>query len=273
MTKIDYEMAVEVYRNTPGVSQSQLKYLARSPRHFKHALEHPIETTDAMAFGSLVDSLFFGTEFRWIESPYDDFRSGEAKAWRKAQEESGIWVFKRGIVAEAKQIIESLISRQAVNELIQDGYPQVAMFAEMEGVQCKGLADWVCDSIDVIPDLKTTGKAAGTTIMLDSADGAGLTSSDEWSRTIVNMGYDVQAAFYLDLFKACTGEERQFWWIVAESEPPHEVAVWAATQDVIERGRRIYRSRLATYRQCMERNEWPGYPDRVQYAGLPAWAK
>ena len=269
MNNIDYDANPQEYRAKPGVTQSQLKHLSRSPAHFKYACEHPITPTPAMEFGTLVDHLFFGTPFKWVESAFDDFRSKEAKAWREDQERTGTTVFKPATIAEARAVIDSLMRRNAVKELLQAGSAQVAMYADMEGVHCKGLPDWICSDQALIVDLKTTGKQAAAVFSVGDID---YTDGADFARTIINLGYDVQAAFYLDMFKVITGEDMDWRWIVAEVEPPYEVAVWAATPQIIERGRRIYKQRLATYRACLEAGEWPGYPDKCQFVQLPAWA-
>lgn len=263
MNQIIHPIEEPDYRGRDGVSQSALKEMSRSPAHFYHLITHPKETTPAMEFGSLVDHLVFGTAFRWVESPYDDFRGKEAKAWRDSMEASGTVVFKPDKVAEARALVASIQRRQSTATLLTCGRPQVAVFADLETadpdqprIQCKGLLDFHCDALAAVVDLKTTTDA----------------SPGEFSRTIINFGYDVQAAFYLDLLAANGEMYNEWFWIVAESEPPHEVAFYKAPAALIERGRAKYRHYLKTLTTCLQTDSWPGYPDEIQLAYVPEWA-
>jgi hypothetical protein len=251
------------YRGRDGVSQSALKEMSRSPAHFYHLITHPKETTPAMEFGSLVDHLLFGSGYRWVESPYDDFRGKDARAWKDSMEASRTTVFKPSRVAEARALVESVQRRASTATLLTCGRPQVAVFADLESsdpdlgaIQCKGLIDFHCDALAAVVDFKTTTDA----------------SPGEFSRTIINFGYDVQAAFYLDLLAANGEADNEWFWIVAESEPPFEVAFYKAPTALIERGRAKYRHYLASLLRCLKTDSWPGYPDEIQTAYVPEWA-
>lgn len=274
MNLLIHDINVADYRSRPGVAQSQLKHLSKSPAHFRYALDHPGVVTPAMEFGTLCDHLLFGTPFDWTPSPYDDYRKAEARDWRDRMQAQGTTVIKPEVVTSARDLVASVLRRRTVSEtLLSSGNAQVALFADIDGVQCKGLADWICSDKAIIADLKTTGKTAAATTFLGDDETEGFASDAAWARTVINMEYDLQAAFYVDLYAAITGEAMGFWWIVAEAHPPYEVAVWVATADVLSRGRKLYKQRLAMFKECTERDEWPGYPDRPQFVNLPAWAK
>ena len=36
-------------------------------------------------------------------------------------------------------------------------------------------------------------------------------------------------------------------------------------------GRKVYRRALDTYAECLKKNEWPGWPDRIDVIGLSQW--
>ena len=143
------------YRSRDGVSQSALKEFSRSPAHFYHRITHPKEATPAMRFGSLVDHLLFGSQFRWVESPYDDFRSKEAKAWRETMEAANTAVFKPDDVAGARALIASVQRRATTKTLLGSGRAQVAVFADLATsdpdqppIQCKGLPDFISADVE-----------------------------------------------------------------------------------------------------------------------------
>jgi hypothetical protein len=263
MNQIIHPIQDADYRSRDGVSQSALKEFGRSQAHFYHRITHPKEATPAMRFGSLVDHLLFGSQFRWVESPYDDFRGKEAKAWRETMEAAHTAVFKPDDVAGARALIASVQRRATTKLLLGSGRAQVAVFADLPtsdpdqpALQCKGLPDFISADVEAVIDFKTTTDA----------------SPVEFSRTIINFGYDVQAAFYLDLLEANGEGGNEWYWIVAESEPPFEVAFYKAPASLIERGRAKYRFYLSTLSRCLQTGTWPGYPDEIQTAIVPDWA-
>lgn len=263
MKKLVHPIHVPDYRTADGVSQSQLKWFDFSPAHFYYHLTHPTEPTPAMNLGTLVDALLFKQPLKFAVSPYDEFRTKEAKEWRANAEAGGGLVFTAERHQHAQNLVDSVMRRSVCQELLTDGRAQVAMWAELESadpafpaIQCKGLADFLCNGVAAVVDFKSTTNA----------------SPDAFGRHLIDLGYDVQAAFYLDLL-AANGEEGLDWiWIVGEVDPPHEVAIYRAPESLVARGRSKYRRYLAMLSQCLASGEWPGYPDLIQTANCPEWA-
>ena len=176
---IHHPISFSEYRNLPGIANSLLKLIDRSPAHLRHAADTPRVATPAMLKGSLTDHLLFGTELAYVVSPFDEFRSKEAKEWREQQREAGIAIFTSDVMNEVRAMVEAVQAHPAAQEILRAGRSQVALTSEIAGVNCKGLLDWVPDEIASIADLKTTEDA----------------SPEAFARHIVNMGYDAQAAF------------------------------------------------------------------------------
>jgi exodeoxyribonuclease VIII len=81
-----------------------------------------------------------------------------------------------------------------------------------------------------------------------------------WARKVFELSYHVQAAFYLDVWEAATGEKRtEFFHVVQESFPPWEPARKILSAEFIELGRWRYQEALNRYAKCLSAGEWPGY--------------
>lgn len=257
---IHHPITFPAYCALDGINNSYLKHIDRSPAHLRWHQAHPTVPTPEMLKGSLTDHLFFGSEFAYMVSPYDDFRTKEAKLWRDQWEAAGFAIFKQSAVDEVSRMVASIRNSTTVAEILRAGRSQVAVQDDLDvdgsPVQAKCLIDWVSDEFAVLADLKTTGDA----------------SEDTFRCHVVNMGYDVQAAMYVDLWKAATGEELPFLWIVTESEEPHATALYQASKDSLARGRAILQARLRKYALCLAANRWDSYPTSPVTLEPPTWA-
>ncbi len=88
---------------------------------------------------------------------------------------------------------------------------------------------------------------------------------------MANNGYDVQAAFYLDMANLCGLDKKYFIFIACEKEPPYATAVYQLDEASIECGRSKYRRWLNTAALCWESGEWPAYDPAIQVLTLPQW--
>lgn len=119
------------------------------------------------------------------------------------------------------------------------------------GVPCRALLDWVRDDLLYVDDLKTTTDA----------------SPNKFRRHVFNMGYDIQAAFYLRA-SGC-GEFR---WVVVETKPPYPVAIYQLTERAMASAHVKVDAALQIFKECMESGEWPAYPAGVHEVDIPGWA-
>ena len=90
---------------------------------------------------------------------------------------------------------------------------------------------------------------------------------------MINFGYEVQAAFYLDVAEAIDGKKRKFYWVAVEKDAPYAVAVYEASEAMIERWRTQYKKAIQLYLECAEYDVWPAYSQQVQTLDLPTWVK
>lgn len=101
-------------------------------------------------------------------------------------------------------------------------------------------------------------------------------SASKWafSKDIFEYGYHVSAAMYLDGIKHETGEdmEDRFLWVAQEKEPPYAVNTFVPTPESIAEGRRVYKAAALQLAECLATNVWPGYPEEVEMIDLPAYA-
>lgn len=152
---------------------------------------------------------------------------------------------------------EQIAAHKADPPLLTDGLAeQTLVWEEPGGVLCRSRLDWLRDDRAAIDDLKTTSRSA---------------SPAAYSKALFGVGGDVQAAFYLRGVQAVFGADAEFRWMIVETTPPYALSVVAPGPDVLTIGRKKVDFAIAQWRECLERDEWPGYPSRVCFAELPPW--
>ena len=175
----------------------------------------------------------------------------------------GMTPLKEDEVEKIEVMAEAVASRLAeMNITLAPDRSEMVALAEVDGVACRAMIDNApADPRLPLYDFKTTTDA----------------SHDAVIRAVMNYGYDVQAAHYLDVWRAATGESRRMRFIFVEKEPPHEVAVVELHDDPASEAdwMATARSKAAEARriwgECLSAGEWPGYPSRVARIGAPGF--
>ena len=98
-------------------------------------------------------------------------------------------------------------------------------------------------------------------------------SPREFAKSIANFGYHVQAAYYLDICNDLGMDKKCFIIVAVESAPPHGVGIYQLSTEAIETGRKLYRKWLEILAECIEKDEWLGYPEKFNVIDLPGWAR
>lgn len=123
------------------------------------------------------------------------------------------------------------------------------------GPWCRGRIDALLD--DTAIDLKTC----------ESANPARL------SRRVIDFGWDIQAAAYLEGLSALAPETRWQWeWVFVEREEPFAVTVAVPTEAMLELGRERWARARREWEACLKRDTWPSYSSLIVHLDPPAWA-
>lgn len=265
-----FDMPFPDYKAAHGVNQSSLKKLARSPAHVKYAIEHPEEPTPDQIWGQIFDTAIFDqsafdtqSTFYVRPSHYESEKEGK-KPWHNGATFCKKWNAERTdkpIISQADfsavLIMREEVLRHPAAALALKSGKGASLFCEDAdtGLQLKARPDWM--SGNAIVDLKTCQDA----------------SPDGFARTVAQFGYDIQAAFYLDVANVLGLSKEHFLFVCCEKEPPYCVAVYELDEESIQIGRSKYRRLLNRYLECVVANQWPGYSKDVQFLSLPAWSK
>ena len=257
------------YNNAEGIRRSDLWKMEDSPEKFKWYLEHPMEQTPAMAFGSACHKMVlepddFANEY--VVPPMIDRRTKSGKEqWETFMAENE---GKTIISAEDAQIMsdmaEKIRSNTIANRLINGkGQTEVPFFwtDQDTGVLCKAKSDRIVTDEDghyIIIDYKTT-------ICADT---------ERFNYEIFKHGYHFQAGFYTEgLMTALNLDYRpRFLFVAQEKKAPYAVNVIEVSEDVMKIGVDKFHELLEKYKECSMLDIWPGYCENaINETQLPGW--
>ncbi|MBM3347442.1 MAG: hypothetical protein FJY55_13240 [Betaproteobacteria bacterium] len=184
----------------------------------------------------------------------DDWRSKAAREARDAAREAG----KYPVLARQLAKVEAMVleAKEAGRDFFAVGQAEQTLVWREGDIWCRARPDWISNGHRML-DYKTTTNAEPGYLC---------------ERVLVQMGYDVQAAFYARGYEAVhRGEIADLVFLFQETEPPFacslvsmSAAMWGIAQKKVERA-------IAIWTKCMSENRWPAYNQHIHYAEPTPW--
>lgn len=285
------DISFDDYLKIDAVNQSTLKKMDRSPAHCFASMSEPDKPTTPMKFGKLLhagklEPLTIPRLYTVMPPYHLDKENVTAK---KVPTESKVTTYYKGKKAEheaanpGKEAIEQAEFDQMV-KMVQtiDADPDASrLFArggtnevtivwvdKETGLLCKLRTDrFIQDQWPTILDLK---KAA-------NADEQWHNGVKPFPMMIGSLGYDVQAAWYVDGAKAATGKDVNFLCVAIEDNAACGMKIYDLTDNQpsepswADIGRRKYRPWLNQFAECKRTGVWPGYEKGITTPVIPAY--
>lgn len=270
---ISYDTCFAEYLTMPGAHFSALKAMAISPLHYhREATRDEHADTPALRLGRLVHSLVLTPEL-------DDFVTFTGKARRGDAWKDCVAEAKgRAIVsAEEREIAErmrdAVYANPVARGLLREGHSEATVtwdepllgdairsgvphYDRILGLWCKARIDhWGPAGLVELKTSRHAGQRA-------------------WFREAAQRHYHVQLAHYVSGLQEAEGiDVGAVWWIVVESVPPHDVAVYRVKREHIDAGDRVRLGWLRRVAECEASGRWPGAggDEPIDYV-LPDWA-
>ena len=243
MQNIIYGLSNETYHRGEDyreyLSSTQLKWYLKSPRHFRHMLDHPEDETDAMRFGSLfhdcLAALAEGCSLSEVlsaiagfEPPVND-RTGQpygatTKAYKKSleafsTEHNGAFISSAAEKDTISQMLNSMLcgcgaTSKKIQEILRRGKPEASIFVEYKGCKFK-----------LRPDLLDRYKQRGDNCA-DIYDWKSVATDDlsaeNINRIILRYAYHISSSFYQFFYHELTGIWPRFILVLANKAAPFD---------------------------------------------------
>lgn len=179
----------------------------------------------------------------------------EAKERRRASYEAGAIPVLEKELPRIEAMAQAVADHPEASSLLSGGLPEVSVFADVDGVQCKARFDYLTDVVGI--DLKTTADKPG---------------EQSLARMVLNWGYEIQADHYMRVASAAGLELETFLFVVVCKEPPHHVSVVELDQSFYERATVLRELALERMNHPEMVEPYEG-ASRVLTVSLPRWAR
>lgn len=196
-------------------------------------------------------------ESQFAVSPYDAFRTNEAKAWKAEALASGKSVITKKDLDAIYDMHAALAAEPMIKAGLFEGLVECSLIWKDERT---GI--WLRSRPDVIPNDDTLADAK---FVADA-------STRAICRDIGEYKYNMQFALGVEGIKVVLGRQIQNCAIVAcEKTFPHVVSVAAIDDVSMDWGARLNRVAIDQFAERMKSGDWPGYSEGPVTVGLPAY--
>ncbi len=260
MTDQALQMTEGDYHGHSAIGSTQLKTILKSLGLFKHEQENKRVPTKAMIFGTafhlaVLEPKRFKAEV--VVMPKFSGAGMYAKKDEWLTENHGKLTISADEMADILLMLKSFSAHSVASSLLVGGVPELAyLWTDPDtGIECKAKPDYR-RSGGVIVDIKTTNDA----------------SLEEFSRSVLNYGYHVSAAHYLNGVSRVLGQTfEKFILIACEKEAPYGIQCFEVDFGTLEKGQELCKRALIRLKAAREVNYYPMYSDEIVPISIPAY--
>ena len=241
------------------------RLLSHSPLHAwaRHPKLNPAyepEESDAFDLGAAVHAVLLeGREDILAVCPFDNWRTVKAQEFRDEARRNG----QIPLLPAQAETVRKMASRAAT---------AIAMCPDLDGV-----APWEPETTiiwqhgDTWLRCRPDAHSAEHGVILSYKTTSASAEPDAFTKTLINYGYDLQAAFELDALGTVLKRQCRYVWVVQETSEPYAVSFIGMSPEMAAYARERFEMAVETWAACLESDTWPGYSSRICYVELPAW--
>lgn len=148
-------------------------------------------------------------------------------------------------------------SELGINDLRGEGESELVYYWQEHGIWMRIRTDWIRHDRALILDYKTTGTSA---------------DPSKYQQIATQTGLEIQDAFYRRGVREVEGTNPRMVFLIQETEPPYLCSLISMDMMFREMGHQKVEKGIAIWRDCLSRNEWPGYTSDIQIIEPKPWA-
>ncbi len=241
------------YHAMPGLSATGMKWILRSPKHYRQMIDHRVERA-TFDFGHAVHAKILGVGMDIAVIPEALLAKNgaastlEAKAFIAQARADGLVPVKADVFAKVDAVADAVLTHEKASKLLErPGAPEVSLFGTDPdtGVRLRGRIDYLTDDATNV-DIKTTNDVR----------------RHKLARAITEFGYDIQSEAYRHLLRINGLDPAPTHLVFVEVDPPHDVRVVSLADPLWTLGgERAVRRAIDLYAECIATDTWPGDDD------------
>lgn len=238
-----------------ALSSSSLKLLLKDPAAFKAKYVDGIKEREeykvAFEDGTLTHALILEPETVGHYAVFPGLRKA-GKLWETFKEENaGKICISAAQMIRAEKLYQAHAALDVANSLIRNGFPEHNMRATLLDLPVKARADYIVPG-QYIVDVKTTSQASDI---------------DLFKQTVLDYGYHLSAALYVDIADQVYKAPHAFYWEVL-SKADGQCHVYKASLDTLSAGRNLVNQALIMYKKCTKSGIWLSEQNAVDRSSL-----
>jgi len=259
MQGLIYDLPFAQYASLHGLNASAIKAGRLSMKHMRQAIVSKSKTSDAMAKGSLVHSLFLDKDFWDKTAMNDESRNSKSfKDFASICESKGLTVLKTEQADELRAIETSLRSNGQAVELLNGCQFEVSAKWEHPSIgECKCRFDALATDGSYFIDFKTCSDIDPQAV----------------GRQFVNMGYDIQYGWYRSGNEAINGKRAVVYQFNIETSAPYDFTIDKVYPESCDLGLSKAVEIATKYRDCERSGEFKGVRSHISMMQVPEWYK
>lgn len=206
----------------------------------------------------LLDGQNISSRYHILSPEFKDFRTKAAKDERDEAIQRGLMVIKQDDLDKARNVAKYAMENPGISSIFTGGKTEQTLIWKDDetDVMCRCRFDLFNHKELFGMDYKTSRNA----------------HPREFSRAVGDYGYYIQAAMYMEGYKAVFGKSlKKFWFIVQEIEQPEMIAPIELDNVALEWGKILFDAAKRKYAMCKDTDHWPGYDEQTHKIGLPGW--
>lgn len=261
------------YQLKQGVSSSGLiRFIEKSPKHYKSFIERDHEPTKAMVLGSALHAAILEPRAfndRYVNRPEGlSFATKEGKLWRDANKDKAILTFDEYQICRG--IYKSVFNDDVTKVIFSNGEAEQSFFWEDKEskVICKCRPDWLIEKptseqyetlAGILPETAQNLINQNTSFVIDikSTEDA---SAKGFINSLNRYSYDIPSVFYtMGMCEYLQKEDVLFLFLMIEKYPPYCPVLYLAGKETSVRSHGKISNALRGLAWCQDNNFWPGY--------------
>ncbi len=247
----------EFYHGSPGISASGLKTIDKScPAVYKYGLTEQKDKTEALILGNAIHKYILENddfESEYLIAPTDKKTERDYKIFVNAHKdeiEDGKIVLRKKDGEMLKGILESL--RDGSTKGGTNTYDGIII---NQNTQREKALYTIDEDRNIILKVKVDVNMSGMFLDLKSTKSA---DPEVFMKDAANLGYGIQAAYYLKIAQLADKEAKMFGFIPVEKTPPYIHSVVLLDDEDVKLELTKVEKLLDTYSFCLHNDIWYG---------------